>query len=213
MPYTLRWPPIVATAFFVALVQSCSSSSVTPPGSGGSGGDPPDASTDAAEPETSTDAATDASMLPQPVFVDQVYMLMWQKNQKISTEVWVDAKKYCDNLNWGGYTDWRLPTIDELRFIIMGCAASETGGACGVGAACLMETCGGATCDGCPGSQGPAQGCYRIADLEGDCTLTWSSSVDPGSPLGAWYVNFSNARIRYDDQALYHAIRCVRNAN
>ena len=31
---------------------------------------------------------------------------------------WEYAKRYCDNLNFSGLSDWRLPTIDELKSIV-----------------------------------------------------------------------------------------------
>jgi hypothetical protein len=210
----MRWRNVFLSAFVVLpfFTASCGTNPATPDGSGGSSSSGSNSGGSGGEvSDAGSSDASDAAPPPQSTFTDPVHSLMWQKSQSFSAELWIDAGKYCDNLNWAGYSDWRLPTIDELRTIIIGCPNSESGGACSVGANCLPETCGGSICDGCPGSQGPTAGCYRIVDLDGDCTAVWSSSVDPGSPIGAWYVNFSNARIRYDDQALYHSIRCVRS--
>jgi len=43
-----------------------------------------------------------------------------------------DAKKYCESLKEGGFTNWRLPTIDELRTLVVNCPKLETGGTCKV---------------------------------------------------------------------------------
>ncbi len=40
--------------------------------------------------------------------------LMWAARDNGSDILWRDAKKYCENYRGGGYTDWRMPTQDEL---------------------------------------------------------------------------------------------------
>ena len=40
--------------------------------------------------------------------------LTWASRDNGSDIHWTDAKSYCDNYRGGGYTDWRLPTEDEL---------------------------------------------------------------------------------------------------
>ena len=43
--------------------------------------------------------------------------LMWQDDKNISL-YWDEAITYCENLNLGGYDDWRLPNINELISIV-----------------------------------------------------------------------------------------------
>jgi hypothetical protein len=43
--------------------------------------------------------------------------LTWTKADNGSGLDWGDANAYCKNLRLGKYTDWRLPTIDELEGI------------------------------------------------------------------------------------------------
>ena len=46
--------------------------------------------------------------------LDTRMYLMWAANDNESDINWVDAKFYCENYRGGGYTDWRMPTQDEL---------------------------------------------------------------------------------------------------
>jgi hypothetical protein len=40
--------------------------------------------------------------------------LMWAARDNGSNINWANAKSYCENYRGGGYTDWRMPTLDEL---------------------------------------------------------------------------------------------------
>ena len=44
--------------------------------------------------------------------------LMWQQATAPGTYTWDGAISYCVNLTLGGYSDWRLPTIQELISIV-----------------------------------------------------------------------------------------------
>jgi Protein of unknown function (DUF1566) len=44
--------------------------------------------------------------------------LMWQQKAGSSTQTWEQALAYCEGLNLGGHTDWRLPTIKELGSLV-----------------------------------------------------------------------------------------------
>ena len=45
---------------------------------------------------------------------------------------WGNAKAYCEDLDEGGYTDWRLPNIDEMRTVVRNCSQMIPGGECPV---------------------------------------------------------------------------------
>lgn len=40
--------------------------------------------------------------------------LMWAAKDNGSDINWANAKSYCENYRGGGYTDWRMPTQDEV---------------------------------------------------------------------------------------------------
>jgi formylglycine-generating enzyme required for sulfatase activity len=45
--------------------------------------------------------------------------LMWQQETiPNNTMSWRQALSYCEKLNLGGHTDWRLPTIKELQSLV-----------------------------------------------------------------------------------------------
>ena len=49
------------------------------------------------------------------VVVDTKTGLMWAAKDNGSSVTYQEAKEYCENYRGGGYTGWRLPTLDELK--------------------------------------------------------------------------------------------------
>jgi hypothetical protein len=43
---------------------------------------------------------------------------MWQDEDIVSTDNWEDAISVCRNYSLGGYTDWRLPNVNELQSLV-----------------------------------------------------------------------------------------------
>ena len=70
----------------------------------------------------------DKSMLPssfhrdhsKQVVIDTKRGLMWQDDRSVTTTKlnWQDAIRYCRNLTFAGYSDWRLPSRMELFLIV-----------------------------------------------------------------------------------------------
>ena len=118
---------------------------------------------------------------------------------------WQEAKDYCSKLTACGYSDWRLPTINELRTLIQNCSATQTGGECGVTDSCLSyNECCNSACSGCSYDY---SGKYSKL---GDTGFLWSSSVKSDSSDNAWYVDFYDGYVYYDGKSFTHSVRCVR---
>ena len=139
---------------------------------------------------------------------------MWQKQPAPEQLNLGEARSYCEKLSLGGHDDWKLPSISQLRSIIVGCDKTHTGGICGVTDECLTSNpCSKDGCRGCSSNQGPAGGCYWPEALEGTCGRYWSSSPMTSYENTAWYVIFNYAFISFDNQENKKFVRCVRGAH
>ena len=57
----------------------------------------------------------DNSIESEPVVIDNNLGLMWQRKIPPVEELYIeDVLQYCDDLTYGGYDDWRLPSFEEL---------------------------------------------------------------------------------------------------
>jgi hypothetical protein len=61
------------------------------------------------------------------VWIDPATGLMWTRKDNGFALRWQPAAEYCRSLGLGGYTDWRLPSIEELRGIFNPNAAVACG--------------------------------------------------------------------------------------
>ena len=52
------------------------------------------------------------------IVTDSTNNLMWQKTYSSSTYTWNNALKYCQNLTYAGYSDWRLPNKNEATSLL-----------------------------------------------------------------------------------------------
>jgi hypothetical protein len=50
--------------------------------------------------------------------MDNATGLMWMKNDSETGMAWADALSYAEDMEFGGYSDWRLPNVKELQSIV-----------------------------------------------------------------------------------------------
>ncbi|MBO4699901.1 DUF1566 domain-containing protein [bacterium] len=117
-----------------------------------------------------------------------------------------EAKNYCRKLRDGGNSDWRLPTIDELRTLIQNCPGSETAGACKVSEdeGCLSNMCiSERYCECAPKTSG------EHSKL-GDTTIIWTSSLKTQTNNRAFTVDFLRGGIGSNNTESRYNVRCTR---
>ena len=121
---------------------------------------------------------------------------------------WNDAVSYCNNLTECGYSDWRLPNINELRTLIKNCPGSQTGGSCAVkDPSCLSSDCWS---DDCYCEYKENNGGYYSKLGDDDNVYLWSSSVLSDSSYYRWHVYFDNGSVNVHNVDDTNYVRCVR---
>ena len=59
----------------------------------------------------------DTTFENETIIVDNNTGLQWQKDITNEYSIWEEALAYCENLTYGGYGDWRVPTPHEFQTI------------------------------------------------------------------------------------------------
>jgi len=144
------------------------------------------------------------------VCTDPVTGLSWQRVPSATTFSWQNAINYCSIETTGGFSDWRQPTVGELRTMINGCLSTQSAGACRVRDGCLDSNCHDAGCDGCAPTSGPASGCYRTGDFTGPCGEVWSASEVADQVIEGWLADFDTGQIFRELKSSYNLSWCVR---
>lgn len=136
--------------------------------------------------------------------------LMWAK--AFVEGDWDACRAACGDSALAGYGDWRLPTIDELRTLVVGCAAIEPGGACAAREGCENESqCFNAACESCQGGQGTgANGCYMDGPFDRPCEWNWSETVVPWEDGGRYKLGFYDGQIHVGERSSAYGTHCVR---
>ncbi|HOW51369.1 MAG TPA: DUF1566 domain-containing protein [bacterium] len=164
--------------------------------------------------ETCTNGCTGTTCNPEKAatWYDSTSGLTWQ-NSTMTTTNKSGATTFCADLSLGGYSDWRLPTISELRSLVRSCTEITRGGACEVYDSCSAYTgCWvESDCGSCATGSGPSDtGMYWDADLLDTGSGFWSATVLSDSTAYSWQVNFTTGTLTYGDNATSLSVRCVR---
>jgi hypothetical protein len=165
------------------------------------------------------------------IVCDSDTKLCWQDPQKDAYEesdfgvVTTEAARYCQELELGGYQDWRLPDSDELRKLIAGNPATQPGGECSLTLGGERKETLFRACEGRDAFKGPgANGCYLTSKLTGSCNKSgppsatqmlevWASNT-PSDDAEGWqaYVSFETASLGYNHKNSAGDVRCVRDS-
>ncbi len=108
--------------------------------------------------------------------------LMWQQTGSYISS-WEQALAYCEGLNLGGYTEWRLPTIKELRSLV----------------------------DYSIPYPGPTINTTYFPNTA--ASRYWSSTTSTYTTYYAWLVDFGYGDGRYYDKGYAYYVRAVRGGN
>ncbi len=161
--------------------------------------------------------------------------LCWQNPHKDAYEegnggvTSIDAKRYCEELVLGGYDDWRLPNIEELRSIIQGNIFATTWGQCYIREGSSMNDQPLPNHIPCLGGINPLSGpdesgCFWKTELSGNCNTpdpassthyleTWSTTKAADDPEN-WiaYIFFDTATVGFNHTLSLGDVRCARDA-
>ena len=116
--------------------------------------------------------------------LDNATGLCWQKNDSGSTKTWSDALSYCNNLNHGVYSDWRLPTLLEADSMMdFSCTDSSL-------SHCFSD--------------------FQNNALDWTSGFYWAGTTYPDSTDGAYMINPFYGDMDGGNKDFSYYVRCVR---
>jgi hypothetical protein len=167
------------------------------------------------------------------IWCDDETDICWQDPQKGAYDLedpgltQPDALRYCEELLMGGYDDWRLPNIDELRTLVSGNPQTETGGECPMTEGSPQADMGDTACAPITEFGGLGiDGCYWLPELTGTCNRpdrddgrpsagreTVSSTLASDNPDWAGVVLFDNGAVGFNHIHSFAEVRCARDGS
>ncbi len=122
------------------------------------------------------------------IVIDNNTNLQWQDDENVTkTMTWSEANTTCENLTLGGYTDWRVPNIDELETIVdYGRYKGDD-----------------------KGSIGAINEVFKNINDTG-WQEYWSSTTALSNTNDAWRVPFNYGTDYWDHKSNHYSVRCVR---
>jgi|GEM_PF-4104547 len=160
--------------------------------------------------EGRTDGARELAETELGIWTDSATGLAWQIVPTGGRMDWESAKSHCETLGLsaGG---WRLPTIGELRTLIIDCPATGRGGSCKVESGCLASSCWDRSCLGCSAPDGESGRRGNLpGKLVGEACFYWSSSPVEDEAGHAWRVFYHSRRIKASEISDKNCVRCVK---
>ena len=144
-------------------------------------------------------------LIPAETWDDSENGLIWQAG-KVSTNTWAGALDYCEALDLAGFSDWRLPNIDELKSLVKGCASTPL---CTVTSSCTGFTACNGGSDHC--KKGCASGNYLPPEIGQQKESYWTSDEEAQATTNAWLVSFTTGSVHYMKKTWDNQLaRCVR---
>ncbi len=136
--------------------------------------------------------------------------LMWQQatadvNDDVDRLAYYDAEDFCSGLLFAGYTDWRLPSKDELKGLVVCAKANgET----------VTETPldDSASCEYTLAEDGSYYREYVRPTIDNDlfdaCQCAYWAHRENSTK---WNVNFITGRAHWSSSTMQYSVRCVRD--
>ncbi len=116
--------------------------------------------------------------------------------------IFSDADSYCEELIEKGKTDWRMPSVSELRQLIKNCPATVSSGKCKITDYCVTSKCSSSWCNGCGFSSNGKYSTY------GDTGWFWTSTHTEKDKI--WAISFYLGFIGPAHRNSFNYVRCVR---
>ena len=110
------------------------------------------------------------------------------------------ARTYCDNLEEGGFDDWRLPELHEIKSVAELCVEEENSDFCAVTDSCEWDGCETELCGRCVKYENFAFGSF------------WTNTRIPGGKISLWAITQEEEKTdKFSLPSELHKTKCIRN--